>query len=66
MLRWLCIAALSLCALVILLAVAGASYQAIETRRDARRFPEGGRLVTGRGYRLMRNCPGAGSPPVSL
>ena len=66
MLRWLCIAALSLCVLAILLALAGASYQAIETRRDARRFPEGGRLVDVGGYRLLINCTGAGSPTVIL
>ena len=66
MLRWLRIAALSLCALVILLAVAGASYQAIETRLDARRFPEGGRLVNVDGHRLMLDCTGAGSPTVIL
>jgi hypothetical protein len=50
MLRWLRIAALSLCVLAILLAVAGASYQEIETRLDARRFPENGRLVDVGGY----------------
>ena len=66
MLRWLCIAALSLCVLAILLVLAGASYQAIETRRDARRFPESGRLVNVGGYRLMFNCTGAGSPTVIL
>lgn len=66
MLSWLRIAALSLCALVILLVLAGASYQAIETRRDARRFPEGGQLVNVGGYRLMLNCTGSGSPTVIL
>ena len=66
MFRWVRIAALSLCALVVLLAVAGASYQAIETRLDARRFPEGGRLVNVGGHRLMLNCTGAGNPPVIL
>jgi pimeloyl-ACP methyl ester carboxylesterase len=52
--------------LVILLALAGASYQAIATRLDARRFPENGRLVDVGGYRLMFNCTGAGSPTVIL
>lgn len=64
--RWLCIVALSLGVLVILLALAGASYQAIATRLDARRFPENGRLVDVGGYRLMLNCTGAGSPTVIL
>lgn len=66
MLRWLRIAAFSLCALVTLLAVAGAFYQAIETRLDARRFPEKGRLVDVGGYRLKLNCIGVGSPTVIL
>jgi len=66
MLRWLRIAALSLCALVTLLAVAGAFYQAIETRIDARRFPENGRLVDVGGYRLKLNCIGVGTPTVIL
>lgn len=66
MLRWLRIAALSLCALVILLAAAGACYQAIGTPLDASRFPEGGRLVNAGGHRLMLNCTGAGSPTVIL
>jgi pimeloyl-ACP methyl ester carboxylesterase len=51
---------------VILLALAGASYQAIETRLDARFFPENGRLVDVGGYRLMLNCIGAGKPTVIL
>lgn len=66
MLRWLCIVALSLCALVLLLAVAGASYQAIETHWDAARNPESGRLVDVGGYRLMLNCTGVGNPTIIL
>ena len=66
MLRWLRIAALSLCALVTLLAMAGAFYQAIATRLDARRFPESGRLVDVGGYRLKLNCIGVGTPTVIL
>jgi pimeloyl-ACP methyl ester carboxylesterase len=64
--RWLRIVALSICVLAILLALAGASYQVIETRLDARRFPEDGRLVNVGDYRLMLNCTGAGSPTVIL
>jgi len=52
--------------MVVLLALAGASYQAIESRLDARRFPETGRLVDVGGYRLMLNCIGDGSPTVVL
>lgn len=66
MLRWLRIVALSLCVVVILLALAGASYQATEARLDARRFPEDGRLVDVGGYRLKLNCTGVGKPTVIL
>jgi Predicted hydrolases or acyltransferases (alpha/beta hydrolase superfamily) len=52
--------------LVVLLALAGASYEAIEARVDARRFPETGRLVDVGGYRLKLNCIGVGSPTVIL
>lgn len=52
--------------LVIVVALAGASYQAIETHLDAGRFPEHGRLVNVGGYRLMLNCTGAASPTVIL
>lgn len=66
MLRWLRIAALTLCVLAILLVVAGASYQVFETRLEARRFPENGRLVDVGGYHLMLNCIGVGKPTVIL
>ena len=66
MLRWLRRIALSICVLVILLALAGASYQAIETRLDASSFPENGRLVDVDGYHLMLNCTGVGQPTVIL
>ena len=66
MVPWLRKIALSACVVVILLAIAGASYQAIETRLDARRFPENGRLVDVGGYRLLLNCTGRGSPAVIL
>jgi Predicted hydrolases or acyltransferases (alpha/beta hydrolase superfamily) len=51
---------------VTLLALAGASYQAIKSHLDARRFPEDGHLVDVGGYRLMLNCTGVGSPTVVL
>ena len=66
MVQWLRKIALSVCVLVLLLALAGASYQAIESRLDARHFPESGRLVDVGGYRLMLNCTGVGSPTVIL
>jgi pimeloyl-ACP methyl ester carboxylesterase len=66
MLRWLSIVALSLSVLVIALALAGACYQAIQTRLDVRAHPEQGRLVDVGGYRLMLNCIGVGKPTVVL
>jgi hypothetical protein len=51
-------AALVLVGLVILPAVAGAAYQFIATRAEARRSPEAGRLVDVGGYRLKINCTG--------
>jgi len=59
-------AALVLVGLVILLAVAGATYQSIATRAEARRSPEAGRLVDVGGYRLKINCTGQGTPTVVL
>jgi hypothetical protein len=59
-------AALVLLGLVILLAVAGATYQFIATRAEARRSPEAGRLVDVGGYRLKINCTGKGGPTVVL
>lgn len=52
--------------MVVLLALAGASYQAIETHLDARLSPEAGQLVDVGGYRLKLNCTGTGSPTVIL
>jgi pimeloyl-ACP methyl ester carboxylesterase len=56
--------------LVVLAAVAGASYQAIGNWRDARRFPQEGRAVAlGAAFpnvALNLNCSGQGSPRVIL
>lgn len=53
--------------LLLCLALAGASYQALAIRTGARRSPEPGRLVTiGGGLRLQLNCTGQGSPTVIL
>lgn len=64
--RWLRNIAVILVGLLTLLAIAGASYQALATRVDARRFPEPGKLVDVGGYRLKLNCSGAGNPTVVL
>lgn len=57
---------LALFGLVIVLAIAGALYQAIANRADAHRFPEAGRRVDVGGRKLKINCTGAGSPTVVL
>ena len=64
--RWLRRVAVTLIGLLILLALAGVSYQAIEARADAQRFPEPGRLVDIGGHRLKLNCTGSGRPTVVL
>jgi len=56
--------AVALFLLVLLLAVAGAIYQAVATALDARRYPPPGRLVDVGGQRLHLNCTGAGDPTV--
>ena len=56
----------ALIGVLFLLAVAGASYQAVATRVDAYRFPEPGQLIDVDGIRLELNCTGKGSPTVVL
>lgn len=53
-------------ALITFLAISGASYQAIQQRADARRFPEVGKRIDVDGHRLNINCLGQGSPTVIL
>lgn len=57
---------LSLAALTIVLASAGAIYEAIAARGDARAYPAPGRLVDVGGFRLHIHCAGSGSPTVVL
>jgi len=64
--RRLWIAAITLFVLMAVLALTGATYQAVATRADARRHPEPGRLVDIGGYSLKINCSGKGSPTVVL
>ncbi len=51
---------------ILVLAVAGASYEAIAAAGDAQRYPALGQLVDVGGYRLHIQCVGAGSPTVVL
>ncbi len=53
-------------ALLPLLAIAGACYQEIVSRLDARRFYHPGQLVSAGGFRLNVDCIGQGSPTVVL
>jgi pimeloyl-ACP methyl ester carboxylesterase len=53
-------------ALIAGLALAGAGYEAIAARGDARMYPRPGRLVDVGGYRLHIQCIGTGSPTVVL
>jgi pimeloyl-ACP methyl ester carboxylesterase len=66
MIRWLGKVSAMIVGLVILLAIAGASYQATESRLDAQRFPQIGKSVDVGGYKLNLNCTGQGSPTVIL
>ncbi len=53
-------------ALALLTLLAGASYNWIKARFDARQFPQEGRSVDIGGYRLNINCRGQGTPTVIL
>ena len=52
--------------LIAVLALAGASYEAIAAAGDARRYPAPGQLVDIGGFRLHIQCVGTGSPTVVL
>ena len=56
----------ALVGLIVVLALTGASYEAIAAAGDARRYPPPGQLVDVGGYRLHIQCVGAGSPTVVL
>src|ERR671934_2502158 len=56
----------ALFALIAVLALAGASYEAIAAAGDARRYPPLGQLVDIGGFRLHIQCVGTGSPTVVL
>jgi pimeloyl-ACP methyl ester carboxylesterase len=52
--------------LVLIAAIAGATYQRVATRRDLARTPAPGRLVDIGGHRLHIWCSGSGTPSVIL
>ena len=65
-LRWLRNGLIGVGILIVLAVVAGASYQAIETRKDSRRFPQQGKSVRLEDFSLNLDCSGQGSPTVIL
>lgn len=56
----------ALLALVLLLALGGALYEARTVAQEAKKYPPPGRLYDLGGYRLHLNCTGAGSPTVVM
>lgn len=52
--------------LTLVLALAAATYEAIASARDKRKYPPPGKLVAVGGYRLHIYCTGEGSPTVVL
>ncbi len=64
--RWAKRILLGLVALVVVLVVAGAVYEAFGSWSDARRFRPPGRLVDVGGRRIHLHCTGSGSPTVVL
>jgi pimeloyl-ACP methyl ester carboxylesterase len=65
-LRWIGWGLAAVVGLIAVLALVGASYEAIAAAGDARRYPPPGQLVDVGGYRLHIQCVGAGSPTVVL
>lgn len=64
LLIWIGRTLLGLLIALAVLAVVGASYQALATARDAQAFPRPGQLIDVGGYKLHIHCLGAGSPTV--
>lgn len=66
MLRWTKRILIGICSLVLVGALAGATYQWIATRRDLAANPPPGRLVDVGGHKLHVWCRGSGEPTVIL
>lgn len=64
--RWMRRIAVGLCGLLLAIAIAGAGYQWIATRREVAATPPPGRLVDIGGHRLHLWCTGDGAPAVIL
>ena len=64
--RWTKRMLIGFASLVVIAAIAGATYQWVATRRDLARTPAPGRLVDIGGHRLHIWCSGSGTPSVIL
>jgi pimeloyl-ACP methyl ester carboxylesterase len=64
--QWTLNAILIFVGVLVLVAVAGASYQSIKARSDAREFPQVGKSVDVGGYTLNIKCTGQGGPTTIL
>ena len=64
--RWIKRILIAFGSLVVVAAIAGATYQGVATRRDLGRTPAPGRLVDSGGHRLHIWCSGSGAPAVIL
>ena len=64
--KWLKRLTLGLFALMIALALLGATYQSAASKADEKNFPPPGQLVDVGGYRMHIYCMGEGSPTVIL
>src|SRR3954465_4061666 len=64
--RWTKRVLTGLAATVVVLLLAGATYQFIATKIDERKYPPPGRLVDVGGYRLHLYCTGEGTPTVGV
>jgi pimeloyl-ACP methyl ester carboxylesterase len=64
--RWVKRVAVAAVCLLAIVAVSGASFEAVMRHRAARNYPAPGRLVDVGGRRLQIDCRGSGSPTVVL
>jgi pimeloyl-ACP methyl ester carboxylesterase len=64
--RWTIRILVGLCGLIVVTALAGATYQWLATRKDLAATPPPGQLVDVGGYRLHLWCTGDGAPAVIL
>ena len=64
--RWLLIGSSKVLAVLLGLALLGATYESVSEAADARAYPPPGQMVDIGGYRLHINCVGTGSPTVVI